>query len=92
MALEFEWNDEKARLNPKKHGVGFEEATTVFGDTLSVTIADPLHSDAEDRFVTTGISIQKRVLVVVFVERKGKIRIISARLATKHERKIYEEK
>jgi uncharacterized protein len=91
MSLEFEWDNRKASRNIKKHGVSFEEATTVFGDTLSRTIPDPLHSEDEDRFVIIGGSVRRRLLVVVFTERQEKIRIISARLATRRERKDYEE-
>jgi uncharacterized DUF497 family protein len=63
MGLDFEWDDRKARQNLKKHGVSFEEATTVFGDPLSVTINDPLHSNAEDRFVILGESQSGDLLV-----------------------------
>jgi uncharacterized DUF497 family protein len=88
----FEWNSRKALLNMQKHAVSFGEAMTVFLDPLSLTIADPLHSDAEERFVIIGESIKKRLLVVVHSDRKEKIRIISARRATLQERKRYEEK
>ena len=91
MALEFEWHVGKARVNLKKHGVSFEEATTVFADPLSVTIADPEHSAEEDRFILLGSSIRQRLLVVVFTERVRSIRIISARRATRSETKDYEE-
>lgn len=91
MNLEFEWDHDKAKRNHKKHGVSFEEATTVFADPLALTIHDPLHSDEEDRFVTLGESHRRRLLVVVFTERGSKTRIISARLATRRERKNYEE-
>ena len=91
MGLSFEWDDEKARENRKKHGVSFEEAATVFGDALSLTIDDPLHSEGEERFVIIGSSIQGRTLVVVHTERGDDIRLISARVATPRERKIYEE-
>ena len=90
--LEFEWDSQKARDNLAKHGVSFEEATTVFGDKLSLTIADPLHSVAgEERFVTIGLSQQSRLLVVVHCERDARLRIISARKATRTERRTYEE-
>ncbi len=89
--LEFEWDSKKARKNLLIHGISFDEASTAFGDTLSVTIHDPLHSDEEDRFVLIGTSYKNRVLVVVHTERKDKIRIISARKATTKERKQYEE-
>lgn len=91
MGLTFEWNYEKALQNIKKHEVSFEEAATVFGDPLSLTIYDPLHSEEEDRFVIIGESVRKRLLVVIHVERKDRIRIISARKATKRERKTYEK-
>lgn len=87
----FEWNKEKAEQNFKKHGISFEESTTVFADLLSLTIPDPLHSGEENRFVITGLSHQQRQLVVVFTEQEESIRIISARLATSRERKKYEE-
>ena len=87
---EFEWDPEKAESNLRKHGVSFVEAATVFFDTLSVTISDPLHSDDEARFVITGLSNRQRHLVVVHSDRSDKIRIISARLASPSERKKYE--
>jgi uncharacterized protein len=91
MSLEFEWNAKKARENIKKHGVSFEEASTVFGDLLALTIYDPLHSEEEDRFVTLGESERRRLLVVAFTDRDDRIRIISARVATRRERKDYEK-
>lgn len=91
MGLLFEWDERKARQNLKKHGVSFEEACTIFRDTLSVTIDDPLHSMREQRFVTLGHSTKQRLLVVVHADRSGRVRIISARAATHHERKTYEE-
>jgi uncharacterized DUF497 family protein len=91
MALEFEWDSRKAELNLKEHGVSFDEATTVFRDTLSITIADPDHSDSEDRFVDIGMSHRRQLLVVSYTERKDRIRIISARPPTPAERKSYEE-
>ena len=87
---EFEWDPEKAANNLRKHGISFVEAATVFFDTLSVTIPDPLHSAEEDRFVVTGLSNRRRVLVVVHADRGARIRIISARLASSSERKKYE--
>ena len=87
----FEWDSEKAESNLQKHGVSFEEAATVFADSLSRTIADPLHSDDEFRFVTTGFSHLQRQLVVVHTDREDKIRLISARSATARERKNYAE-
>ena len=91
MGLLFEWDPKKARLNIKTHAVSFDEASTAFRDPLSRTIDDPLHSDDEERFVLIGQSIRGRLLVVVHTERSDRIRIISARLATKKERFRYEE-
>ena len=91
MSLEFEWHDNKARINLRKHGVSFEEASTIFRDPLALTIPDPLHSQEEDRFISLGESNRRRLLVVVFTQRRDKIRIVSARLATRRERKDYEE-
>ncbi len=89
--MEFEWDPEKAETNQKKHGVSFHEASTVFGDPLALTFNDPDHSVRERRFLTFGHSILNRLLVVVHAERADKIRIISARRATRQERKIYEK-
>ena len=89
--LLFEWNKNKAKKNFKIHGISFDEACSAFKDTLSLTIYDPLHSDDEDRFILIGNSVGNRLLVVVHTERGNKIRIISARKATKNERKQYEE-
>lgn len=89
--LKFEWDDVKAQANLAKHGVSFEEAATVFGDSLAVTFPDPDHSTAENRWLTFGISQSNRLLLVVHTERRRSIRIISARKATRHEREIYEQ-
>ena len=89
--MQFEWDPAKASENLAKHGVSFEEAATVFRDTLSVTGADPDHSVDEVRFIIFGVSTGGRLLVVAHTERGDIIRIISARLATSGERKIYEE-
>ena len=91
MPLTFEWDSRKARSNLAKHGVGFEGATTVFGDARSLTIPDPEHSRAEQRFITMGKSQGDKLLVVVHTERGDNIRIISARRANPRERKFYEE-
>jgi uncharacterized DUF497 family protein len=87
----FEWSPAKAEANRRKHGVGFEEATTVFGDPLSRTVRDPDHSYVEDRYVTIGRSTAQSVLVVIHTESSKRIRLISARDATSRERKQYEE-
>jgi len=92
MSLNCEWDKKKAKENEKKHGISFEEASTVFGDPLSLTIDDPLHSIGEERFVIIGVSHLNRLLVVVHTERKDKIRIISARPVTTHERRNYEKR
>jgi uncharacterized DUF497 family protein len=89
--LLFEWDPNKARRNFEINGVSFDEASTAFKDTLSLTIDDPLHSDEEDRFILIGNSARNRLLVVVHTERGENIRIISARKATKKERKQYEK-
>lgn len=89
--LLFKWDSDKAEKNKKIHDVSFDEASTAFSDALSLTIYDPLHSDEEDRFVLIGNSYKNRLLIVVHTERGNKIRIISARKATKKERKQYEE-
>ena len=87
----FEWDPEKARRNLEKHSVSFEEARSVFFDPVSVTIPDLGHSFVEDRFIITGFSILQRQLVVVHMDRRGKIRLISARIASRRERKNYEQ-
>ena len=89
--MNFEWDPSKAASNVQKHGVSFEEASTVFGDPFSRTIPDPLHSDEEDRWVTVGLSAHMRTLVVVHTDRGDSIRIISARRATRPERRDYEQ-
>jgi len=91
MGLRFEWDSKKARANITKHGVTFEEATTVFGDPLSLTIADPLHSTTEKRFITMGMTRDDNLLVIVHTARHSAIRIISAREATPRERRNYEK-
>jgi len=91
MALRFLWDARKAAANARKHGVTFEEATTVFDDPLSVTIQDPDHSVDEQRFLLLGLSNRRRLLVVAHSERGEPIRIISARRADRRERRTYEE-
>ncbi|NKQ37090.1 MAG: BrnT family toxin [Chloroflexi bacterium] len=89
--LVFEWDEEKAITNKRKHGVTFEEAITVFQDPHSITIFDPDHSTDEDRFIDLGYSNKERLLVVIYTERNNKIRIISCRPATRSERRSYEQ-
>lgn len=91
MGLQFEWDPQKAAHNKEKHGVTFEEATTVFADPLSATFNDPDHSQGEERFVIIGISQQHRLLMVSHTERGNRVRIISSRELTASERKQYEE-
>jgi len=88
--VEFEWDPDKALLNLAKHGVSFDEATTVFGDALAVTIDDPDHSQEEQRFLTTGMSRDQRTIIVSHTDRSGRLRIISARTTSSAERKQYE--
>jgi uncharacterized protein len=92
MGLRFEWDQRKAALNLKKHGVSFQEATSVFADTLSITVPDPDHSASAIRFLDLGLSHRSRLLVVSYTERGGIIRIISARHASRSEQKEYENK
>ena len=89
--MTFAWDEEKASENLKKHKVDFREAATVFGDPLSTTFPDDAHSVGERRFITIGASALGHVLVVAHTEVGDTIRIISARSATPHERKFYEE-
>jgi uncharacterized DUF497 family protein len=87
----FEWDPRKAATNLKKHGVSFEEAVTVFKDPLSMNMPDPDHSEGEQRFIVLGTSVRSRRVVVSYTERPPRTRIISARLATRQERRQYEE-
>jgi len=89
--MKFEWDPRKAAANLKKHGVTFQEAATIFGDPLAITFQDPDHSEGEERQMTFGVSIQKRLIVVSHTQRKDRTRIISARLMDRKERVIYEE-
>ena len=92
MSLTFEWNENRAISNEKKHGVSFAEATTIFGDPDAITIPDPKHSEDEQRKITIGESYKGRMLIAVHTERGDNIRIISTRPASKKERKQYYEK
>ncbi len=89
--MDLDWDAEKARRNFAKHGVTFEETATVFLDPFELTVFDPDHSIAEDRFLSVGASSMGRLLVVGYTERGGKIRIIFARRATMREQMDYEE-
>ena len=89
--MNYDWNAPKAAANVAKHGVTFEEAGSVFGDPLAYTFSDPDHSQGQERFLTFGLSINQRILTVSHIEHAQGIRIISAREATAHERKTYQE-
>ena len=89
--MKFEWDPKKATPNVKKHGVTFQEAATIFGDPLAITFDDPDHSMSENRYITFGLSLQKRLIVVSHTERGDRTRIINARLMDRKERRIYEE-
>jgi len=89
--MRFEWNSRKAAANVRKHGISFEEASTALRDDLALTGRDPDHSTGEPRYITFGVSSQGRLLVVSHTDRGAVIRIISARAATRSERKLYEE-
>ena len=89
--MEFEWDPKKAAKNLRKHRVSFNEAATVFGDSLCTTVHDPDHSLAEDRYITVGMSSRRRLVMVAHTERGRRIRIISARELTRAEREAYEE-
>lgn len=92
MGIKFEWDPNKATRNIRKHKVSFEEAATVFRDTLSITALDPDHSVDEDRYITIGLSSRMRVLMIAHTDQGNHIRIISARALTRRERKQYEER
>ena len=89
--MSFEWDPRKADANFSKHGVRFSETEPVFSDDFAVTITDVESDPNEQRFVSIGMGVKERVLVVVYCYRGGNIRIISARLAEVHERQQYEE-
>ena len=88
--MQFEWHLGKAQKNLTKHGVSFDEAAAVFGDPLAVTIHDPDHSQAEQRFLTTGLSKRQRLIIVAHTDSGGRVRIITAREVTARERSQYE--
>jgi uncharacterized DUF497 family protein len=86
-----EWDNRKAAANLRKHGVAFDEVVTALKDPLAVTYRDPDHSADESRFLTFGLSARRRILVVAHTDRGEVIRLISARSATRSERRAYEE-
>ena len=88
--MNFSWDENKAKTNQQKHGISFAEASTVFGDPLSITIDDQEHSNYEERFIIIGCSLSMQILIVIHTDSKDTIRIISARQATKRERSLYE--
>lgn len=90
--MQFEWDTKKAAYNLAKHGVSFDDASTVFGDPLAGTILDPRHSVGEQRMVTIGHSADGSLIVVIHLEREDRTRIIGARRATPRERRKYESK
>lgn len=90
MGLVFEWDAAKATANETKHGVSFEEAASAFADPLSLTVGDPDHSEGEARYVLLGESFSGRLIVCAHAEEGDRIRIISARLASRSEQRAYE--
>ena len=89
--MDFERDPEKDRANQRKHGVSFDEASTVFGDPLAWTINDPDHSADEARFLTTGLSSWERLIIVAHTDRESRIHLINAREVTAAERRTYEK-
>lgn len=89
--MKFEWDQIKANSNLVKHGISFDEATTVFGDPLAITYFDPEHSESEFRYLTFGHSAEGKFIVVAHADRNDKIRVISARAMTRKERNDYEQ-
>jgi uncharacterized protein len=92
METQFEWDPDKAEANVRKHGVTFDEASSVFADPLAAIFDDEDHSTEEQREVIIGYSIQGRLIVAAFTERGGAVRIISARRATKREMRDHEQR
>ena len=88
--MRFEWDRDKASSNLRKHRVSFDEAVTVFYDPLAATFEDPDHSKGERRSITVGDSARSRLLVVCHTDRRGDVRLISARPATRQERNRHE--
>ena len=91
MKLQFEWDPNKAAKNIEKHQVSFDEAATVFDNPMFITVIDEEHSVDKERYITVGLSKRGRLLMVAHTDREGRIRIISARKATKKEEQFYAE-
>lgn len=91
MKPNYEWDPQKAARNIQKHEVSFDEASSVFDDPFFITVLDEEHSSDEERYITVGLSDKNRLLLVAHAERNNRIRIISARRATKNEEKFYQE-
>ena len=91
MQLTFEWDEEKAKENLKRHKVSFEEAKTIFNDPFLLTFPDPDHSEGEERYLNIGQSATGKILIVIHTERQSCIRLISCRKTTKKERTSYEQ-
>jgi uncharacterized protein len=91
MKLTFEWDEDKARDNIRKHKVPFDEGRTIFNDPFLLTYRDLDSSETEERYINIGLSARNRILVLIHTQRRGKIRIISCRKATARERRDYEE-
>lgn len=91
MILIFEWDEVKAIANLKKHKVSFEEGKKIFNDPFLLSFPDSDNTQHEERYINVGLSAKGRILVLIHTERQGKIRIISCRKATAHERRYYEE-
>jgi len=91
MKPDFDWDPQKAESNVRKHCVTFTEAGSVFDDPMFITLLDEEHSMDEERFITIGLSDKNRLVMIAHTERENRIRIISARKATNHEEKFYQE-
>ncbi len=91
MKPDFEWDREKEQKNIRKHKVEFEEASSIFDDPMFITVLDEEHSTDEERYITVGLSNKNRLLLVAHTERNDRIRVISARKATRNEEKFYQE-
>jgi uncharacterized protein len=88
---QFEWDADKSARNLQKHGITLQEAATIFEDPMFITVVDDEHSVDEERYIAIGTSSQSRLLIVAHTDRDGRIRIISARKATRREAQFYAE-